>query len=165
MNIKRLITHILVSFALISIGFALGKETTRRTIPAGEAAAPAAPIPAAAPAPTGGDDHVIVYYMHRTIRCVTCVDLENSIHDILYADFADALGEGRMEWRTADYEVDESLAKRYDVGFGCVVVVKVKDDGREAEFKRLDDIWTRMDDRASLAEYLRAGIEPFLSGG
>lgn len=156
MTIKRAIANLLVSFALISIGFVLGKETGRRETPAGDAAV--------APVPGSGHDRVIVYYMHATVRCVTCNELETSILSVLLTDFADELREGRVEWRTADYQTEEALAKRYDVASGCVVVVKVKDD-REAEFKRLDDIWTRSGDRARLSEYLSAAVRQFLSGG
>jgi len=62
---KHILTKGLVAFALISIGFALGKHAAQPS------SNPVAPQPAA------NGRQIAVYYLHSTFRCITCNTIES----------------------------------------------------------------------------------------
>lgn len=158
MTAKAIISRVLTAFVLISIGYAAGKEMALRTT-----------------AQNGGDtqqtvaaasseDKVIVYYMHATFRCFTCNSIEAMAKEVVENDFAEALAEGRVEWRAVNFNENVALARRYDVGAATVVLVKIQ-DGQEAEFKRLDEVWTHVSNPAAFKQYIDENIQAYLDGG
>ena len=151
---KNITRKALLVFVLVSIGFALGKEVTaRRQTPTAESESPAA---------GATSDKVVVYYLHTTFRCVTCNEIERLTKALVETEFADDLTAGRIEWREANFQEDESLAKRYEVVSSCVVVVNMQ-GGNEKEFQRLDDVWTRYEDPADFNGYVGAAIRKYLA--
>jgi hypothetical protein len=158
---KNITRSALLAFALVSIGFALGKEVTaRRQAPT---ARPESPAPGAtSDNPVGTSDKVVVYYLHTTFRCVTCNEIERLTKALLETEFADDLTAGRIEWREANFQQDESLARRYEVVSSCVVVVNIQ-GGHERDFQRLDDVWTRYRDPAEFNGYVGAAIRKYLT--
>jgi hypothetical protein len=152
---KRIIGHVLMAFVLVTIGFALGKEYGR-TPPAVQDETPAAPTAA-----TG--KQVVVYYMHQTFRCVTCNKIEAMTEDLVKTEFAGAMQSGRLQFRCADFQEDEALARRYNVASSSVVVVEVH-DGKDVAFKRLDDVWTQVDKPAEFRAYVGGAIREYLRG-
>ncbi len=153
MNARRLIKNVLLGFVLISIGFALGKELTLRSMKASKW------VPDSA-----GNDRVIVYYVHGSIRCITCNKIETMAHDVVERDFADAMQTGRVEWRTANFQENQALAGRYDIASSTLVLVRVE-GGKEAAFKRLDKVWTLVDDPTAFSTYIADEIRAFMGGG
>ena len=105
---------------------------------------------------------VVVYYLHTTFRCVTCNEIERLAKTLVETEFADDLAAGRIEWREANFQKDESLAKRYEVVSSCVVVVNIQ-GGQEKGFQRLDDVWTRYQDPADFNAYVGAAIRKYLT--
>ena len=100
--------------------------------------------------------------MHTTFRCVTCNEIERLTKALVETEFADDLAAGRIEWREANFQQDESLAKRYEVVSSCVVVVNMQ-GGKERGFQRLDDVWTRYQDPADFNGYVGAAIRKYLT--
>lgn len=153
-KLKKVVTGVLVCFALISIGYAIGKEVTLHELAGRQAAV------GPATAPISGD-RVIVYYMHPTIRCVTCNAIEKAAREAVRQDFAEQLETGRVEWKVVNFSEDEALAKRYDVVTSTVVVVHLR-DGKEVGYESLDDVWDLVGNpaelRAYVAEKIRAGL-------
>ena len=80
-------------------------------------------------------DRVVVYYLHATFRCVTCNTIEKMTRSVLETRFSDALSDGRIEWRVADFQQEEALAKRYEIVSSGVLVVNIR-DGKETGFRR-----------------------------
>lgn len=156
MTAKKAISNLLLAFVFISIGFAIGKETTlsgiRRTR-AGEIAATTQP---------SGSDKVIVYYMHQTFRCVTCNQIESMTGELIRTDFAKELADGRMEWKKVNFQEDEDLAKRYNVASSTVVVVRLL-DGKEIGHQNLDKVWTLSSNRDEFVKYVGGAIREALS--
>ena len=153
MKAKKIIGKLLLGFVLISIGFAIGKETTRnRMVAQAEAAAPIA-------AP--GQDKVIVYYMHATFRCVTCNLVESMGEELVRTEFADAVKAGRLEWRDVNFQQNEQLAVRYKIGGNMIIVAKFQ-DGKEVAHKRLDHVMELANKRNEYMNYVRGGINEML---
>lgn len=165
---KNITRATLLAFVLVSVGFALGKEVTARrqaaTSQPESTASAAATGQVAAPGdkPVATSNKVVVYYLHTTFRCVTCNEIERLAKTLVETEFADALAAGRIEWREANFQKDESLAKRYEVVSSCVVVVNIE-GGQEKGFQRLDDVWTRYQDPADFNAYVGAAIRKYLT--
>ena len=152
MKVKKVVSGLLLCFALISIGFALGKEVTlRRVRPASEDGA-------------ASGYQVMVYYMYPSIRCVTCNKIEKVARDIVHEDYAEAVKGGRLKWREVNISENDELAGRYNVASSTVVVVRLK-DGREVGFERLDKVWPLAEKPAELTAYIRESVRSALEGG
>jgi len=153
MKTKKIIGKLLLGFVLISIGFAIGKETTRaRMVAQAEATAPIA-------AP--GKDKVIVYYMHATFRCVTCNLVESLGEELVRTEFADAVKAGGLEWRDVNFQQNEQLAVRYKVGGNMIIVAKFR-DGKEVAHKRLDRVMELANKRNEYMSYVRGAVDEML---
>jgi hypothetical protein len=152
MNSFQTITkNLLLAFILITIGFSLGKEVTLRTIK-----------PVAQGDETGTGNKVIVYYLHATFRCATCNTIEKMSYELLNSKFGEQLKTGLIEWKQANFQKDEALAKKYQVISSCVVVVQIR-EGKETAFKRLDEVWTLMEDKAAFDKYVGDAIMELLN--
>jgi len=153
--VVRWASRLLLGFVLVSIGFAMGKEVTLRRQASSGGAGPGQEE-------TSGDK-VIVYYLHTTFRCVTCNEIERLAKSLVETEYAEDLAAGRIEWREANFQQDEALAKRYNVVASCVVVANVE-DGRETDFQRLDDVWTRYQNPSDFNQYVGSAIKKYLEG-
>lgn len=151
MKVQPILKNLLLAFALVSIGFAIGKEYTLRTVKPAQAAAPA-------------DDKLIVYYLHGTIRCVTCNKIERQARETVERDFAEDLKAGRVEWRVANFQNDDALAKRFDITSSGVVVARMS-GGSEVAVRKLDKVWTLVDDPSGFSAYVAGEVKALLDGG
>jgi hypothetical protein len=152
MKWQEIAKRTLLVFVLVSIGFALGKEVTLRR--QGSVSGPATA--------DGGANKVVVYYLHTTYRCVTCNAIERLARSLVEREFGEAMKAGHIEWREADFQKDEALARRYAIVSSCVVVADVR-NGKEVGFQRLDEVWTRHEDPADFNEYVGAAIRRYLN--
>ncbi len=149
-QIKGPLSKALLAFVLVTVGVAIGRNMSANM---------AKPSPA--PAPTGGSDKAVVYYLYGTIRCVTCNQVEAVTAKMLQTDFADDLKAGRLEWKQANFQEEEDLAKRYNVAASCVVVSKIR-DGKEVSFNRLGDVLIKADKKDELTKYISDAIRAAL---
>ncbi len=151
MTARRLIAGALGLFVLSSIAFSFWKGSNRHE--SGQA------DPGAA---SSAQDGVIVYYLHATFRCVTCNQIEAMTRRLVDTEFAEDLRAGRLLWREVNFEIEEELARRYDVASSCVVVVQ-KAHGQESH-ARLDKVWTLVDSPEEFNPYVRTAVRSALEG-
>ena len=155
MTARKIIGRLLLAFVLVSVGYAIGRET--------------APTPASAPLPlavaespgAAGESRVVVYYLHSTFRCMTCNLIESTTEELIRTEFAEAVKAGRLEWKPVDYLQNEFLADRYNVSGNLIVVARFK-DGREAAARRLERVMELVHDREAFLRYVRQAIEESL---
>ena len=152
-RLKKIITSGLLAFALISIGFALGKHSVKPDVKANDL-------------PNGNGRQVAVYYLHSTFRCVTCNTIEKMTRELLDTSYSKQLADGKIQWIEDDFQENEALAKQFEVAASCVVVADMK-DGTVLDYKRLDDVWTKMKDQDAFNKYISDAIDGYLkkSGG
>ncbi len=156
-NIQAWIRNILLIFVFVSIGFSLGKETMRRSL------AEKSPAQAAvSPRPGQGDEKTVVYYMHGSFRCATCNEIERLTRQLVETQFPEELKGGTVEFKEINFQKDEELAQRYKVGAGCVIVANIA-DGKDKEYKTLNDVWTLYSDPPKFDEYLGDAIRKSLT--
>ncbi len=153
MNAKKIIGKLLLAFVLVSIGFAIGKEVERNRS--------AAQADAAAPPAGAGRDGVIVYYMHASFRCATCNLIEAMGDELVRTEFADAVKAGRLEWKPVNYQENEQLATRYNVGGNMIVVAKFR-GGKEVATRRLDRVMELSNSRDEFMAYVRGAIRELM---
>ena len=149
---KRWITRGLLAFVLVTIGFAAG----RRTAPQPAAADPKTPDVQAAKA-----DQIVVYAAHMTFRCQECNQIEWFTRELLESEFKEELQDKRIAFKTVDYMQNTEFAKRYNISSSTIVIARVE-DGKEQDFKRLDEVWTKVKNRQAFFEYVRSAIRDSL---
>ena len=104
-------------------------------------------------------DGVIVYYAHGNTRCPTCRKIESQAHEAVTSGFADELKAGSVAWKIVNYEepAGKRFVEEYGVQVPTVVLVRVE-DGKPADWKRLDRLWGLVGDKRPFIEYVQAEI-------
>lgn len=104
---------------------------------------------------------VIAYYLHSSKRCVTCRAIEENGQ----ASLANAVRDGKVEWRVANYEepANAHLAREFDLAFASLVLVSA-DGAAPRRWKVLDRAWELFEDPPAFANYVQAELAAFESG-
>lgn len=152
MKAKKIISRLLIVFVLISIGFAAGKEFTKARMQSQDDTGVIA---------STDTNKVVVYYMHASFRCVACNLVESMGEELVNQEFADAVKGGKLEWKSVDFQENETLAQKYNVGGNMIVVVKFK-DGKEVDVKRLDKVMELANNQNEFMDYVRPAIQAML---
>jgi hypothetical protein len=147
-RVKKILTNCLLVFALISIGFALGKHSVK-------------PDRLTNSLPNGNGFQVAVYYLHSTFRCVTCNTIRKMTRELLDNSYSNELADGKIQWIEDDFQENEALAKQFEVVASGVVVAEMK-DGAVTDYKRLDQVWTLMKDPEAFNQYISDAINGYL---
>ena len=153
-RIRPILKNLLLAFVLVSFGFVLGKHSVQQ----------ADSVPGISPATTTQNDAraITVYYMHATIRCVTCNTIEKMTRALVDAQFSKELADGTIQWRNINFQKNESLAKQFGVVSSVVVVARMEGDA-VVNFKRLDEVWTLMNTPAAFNAYVSTAIHALLA--
>jgi len=154
-KLQNIITKLLISFALISIGFALGKNSINHSDSS-----------ATAPNDEKFKDYIAVYYMHSTFRCSTCNTIEKMTQTLLNDCYSQELADRAIKWQDINFQENETLAKQFGIIASCVVVAQYK-TGAVVKFQRLDKVWTLMNKPKLFNQYISEAIAIYLkeSGG
>jgi len=147
-EVKKILTNCLLAFVFVSIGFALGKHSIKTERPPDSLS-------------NGNGHYVAVYYLHSTFRCVTCNTIEKMTRELLDKAYGNELAEGKIKWIEDDFQENEALAKKFEVAASCVVVAELE-DGVVLDYKRLDDVWTKMEDPEAFDRYVSEAITEYL---
>jgi len=148
-KLQNIIVRALIAFALVSIGFALGKNSVKHS-------------PGDGHDQTANGSYVQVYYMHSTFRCVTCNTIEQMTKELLSSKYAEAMNSQVIRWNEIDFQASEELAQKFEVIASCVVVAQVN-QGVITGYKRLDDTWTKMNNKDEFDGYVAEAIDSFLN--
>lgn len=105
-----------------------------------------------------------VLYLHGTVRCETCLEIERIAERTVRESFSQELAAGTVSWQAIDYELPEN--DRYDREFSppcpSLVLAEVLADGRFARHKILGETWNLIhDEPQAVAAYVRREIEDF----
>ncbi|MBP7937636.1 MAG: hypothetical protein KA354_23590 [Phycisphaerae bacterium] len=108
---------------------------------------------------------VVAFYCHRTVRCHTCLQIEEWANQAIETHFAGELGGGLIEWRPINIEEpgNEHFEKDYELTAQSLVLVRMR-DGKLAEWKNLKSVWELVGDYGGFTEYVRTELSSFLSG-
>ena len=106
---------------------------------------------------------LIVYYLHGTARCATCMKFESLTKEVVEGSFSDEVKKGRVEFRVVN--VDESGNEHYVNDYGLYtksVVLSDVHDGKQTRWKNLDKIWDKVRDAGDYKKYIRDEVASYL---
>ena len=112
----------------------------------------------------GRVEPVVVYYFHRTIRCVSCVRAEQWLDALLHERFAAAMAEGRLVLLilNVDEEANRHFAEEFDVQSSALWITQAV-PGHTDRRTLAGEIWTRAHDKAVFDTYVGELVESYLS--
>jgi hypothetical protein len=147
---------LVVLVAALLLGGSLAGASGAFAEPAAEGAAIADSIAArdsTASAPPA--DRVTVYYFHRTARCENCLKFEAYADQALRDSFGKELAEGTLEWRVVNLDdtTNAHFVSDYDLFESSLVVSRVR-GGQEVDWRKLDAMWTLVDDKDAFLKYV-----------
>jgi hypothetical protein len=106
---------------------------------------------------------IVVYYFHRQERPATCVSVEFNAKEAIALGFPGQLKDGRLEWRSVNYEErgNEQYATDYKITLPCLVLVRMK-CGKAVEWRSLPEVWELVRDKSALVQLVQRNVQEFL---
>lgn len=146
---KRLIQIALLAVVVLSIVWLIVPRQSKTDVDSASAAT--------APA------EYVAYYFHRTARCVTCLKIEQSAHDVILRDFAEQLKAGKLLFLPTNVEShgNEHFVNDYELVSQALVLVRY-DGAKPAQARNLDRIWDLIGDSDQFDQYVHHEVASFL---
>lgn len=109
------------------------------------------------------DDKLIVYYFHRTVRCPSCMLLEELTRYAVRSGFSAQIKTGQIELKVINIdEPDNSwLEEHYNLQFQSVVLSEVV-NGDEMRWKNLARVWDYLHEEDRFMDYVQKEIRVFI---
>ena len=106
---------------------------------------------------------VVVYYLHTTARCPSCLKIEAYTAAEVTGPLSGPLSDGRLEWKVLNVDEPENahFVDDYQLYTKSVVVSEVK-DGKEIRWKRLDKVWDLLGDQQAFMKYVDDEVRAYL---
>ena len=106
---------------------------------------------------------VIVYYLHTTARCPSCLKIEAYTAAEVTGALAGPLAEGRLEWKVLNVDEPKNahFTEDYQLYTKSVVVSEIR-NGKEVQWKRLDKVWDYLDDQHAFMKYVDEEVRAYL---
>lgn len=114
------------------------------------------------PGPSG--TKVVAYYFHLTARCTTCRTIESYSREVIEQRFAGELTKGRLEYKMVNVQLPENrhFVKEYQLFTKSLVLVRFE-NGKQAEYKALNDTWQLVGDKQSMQSYVEREVRRYLA--
>lgn len=111
---------------------------------------------------------IVAYYFHTSIRCRTCLLIEERAEDILRWEFADLFKSGTLQWRAINVQLPENRHFLEDlyVSPKSLVLVEYR-DGSPLKRTVLPKVWQLVydDDPAVFDRYIAEKTRAFMEEG
>jgi len=122
--------------------------------------APAAPLPVAA----AGGDQVVVYYFHRTLRCQTCLAIEDLAAFAITQNLIVEIERGALAWRpvNVDQEADAHFVDDFALETQALVVAAYH-EGALVRWRNLEKVWDLHPTPAAFDAYVLSAVRGFLA--
>lgn len=126
------------------------------------------PVPAETAAATqaAAQTRVIAYYFHRSMRCPTCLSIEQQSREAIELTYNGELSAGTLEWHAVNIEEpgNEHFEKDFDLQSQSLVLVEMT--GKQvARWKLLPRVWELVENPYGFQEYVVTEVAAFLGGG
>jgi hypothetical protein len=123
----------------------------------------AAPVPVATNAAA---PEVVAYYFHGTVRCVTCLNIEQQAKTVIEEKFAGQLAAKQLAFLSVDYDLPANKHFLDDYKLPCPSLVLVqRQPGQRENWKILGKTWDHAHEPAKLKGYVAAEVNQFLGPG
>lgn len=106
---------------------------------------------------------LIVYYFHTTARCRSCNMIENLTRTAVETGFPEAVNSGRVEFQLVNIEKEgnQHFVQDYKLYTKSVVLSDLR-DGKETQWKNLDQVWTLLGNKDKFIEYVQKEVRALL---
>jgi hypothetical protein len=192
MNTKKIVTVVLLLFVIVSVVFLLVKEFTPKQV-AINASGNESFITQGTSVDSSSRDttrettvsngnpdtakitlkknpqvenrKVVVYYFHRTMRCATCIKLEEYSDEAIKSGFNAQLKNGQLEWRIINIEDagNEHYENDYKLYSQSLVLVELQ-NGKQQRWKNLEKIWELVGMKGVYLHYVQEEVKSYLEG-
>ncbi len=114
------------------------------------------------PGPSG--TKVVAYYFHLTVRCTTCRTIESYSRQVIEQRFAGDIAKGRLEYKMVNVQLPENkhFIKDYQLFTKSLVLVRFE-NGKQAEYKVLNDTWELVGDKQAMQAYVERELRGYLA--
>jgi hypothetical protein len=117
----------------------------------------------AADVATAADVKFVAYYFHRTLRCPTCLAIEQQARDAVETGYFEELEAGKLEWHAVNIEEpgNEHFESDFELSTSSLVLVEMKGD-EVVRWKNLEDVWELVHDEPAFQKYVWTELTTFL---
>jgi len=111
----------------------------------------------------GHGSSVAAYYFHRTIRCPTCLTIEEFSKQAIEEKFLAKLADGLLEYHSVNIDKQEHqhFENDYKLTIQSLVLARME-NGQVVEWKNLEKVWDLFQDYGAFAEYVQSEVSHFL---
>jgi hypothetical protein len=152
MKIRTIVTVLLVLFVAASVAVMIfrGDGANVADKPA-EGAGPAR------------ENRLVAYYFHGNVRCQTCRTIEAYAEEAIRNGYPEQLASGKVEWHALNIEQPENehFVQDFSLVTRSVVLVRMQ-DGAQAEWKRLDNVWNLVHTKQAFVDYIYESADPMI---
>ena len=141
MNVRKIITALLVLFAVGSLIYAF--------LPEGEGEVSTS---------TDNDTYVAVFYFHGNARCQTCRLIETSTQEAV-----NGITNSGVRWRAINVEEpgNEHFISDFRLTMKTVVIAEVR-NGQIGQWEQMNEVWPLARSRAEFINYIQTGVRRHL---
>jgi hypothetical protein len=108
---------------------------------------------------------VIAYYFHGTVRCETCLMIEQQAKAVIEQQFGVERVTQRLVFMPVNYDLPENVHFLADYKLPCPSLVLARQkDGKEQKWKLLGDTWQLVHEPVKLNSYVETEVRAFLVG-
>lgn len=159
MNAKQALTVLVILLAAAICTYSVVLSRAATSAPAATDTAGPAPAGSAGP----GENKIVAYYFHVTVRCNTCHTIERYSKESLDEYFSGELASGKIEWRPVNVQLSENrhFVKDYKLFTRSLVLVLVQ-DGRQRTYKVLERTWDLVGQEKFFKQYVKKEVEKYL---
>ncbi len=156
---KKLITIVLLTFSLFSLGFLIAKEVSHN----GNNNAVSDNTNDLKSDEKRADRVVTVYYFHATKRCPTCLEIEGHAKEAIEDYYLNELENGLLRWEIVNFEDwgNKHFVTDYDLMYSSLILTE-RLNGTETKWKNLDSIWDYAWEPEVFIPYVQKEIDDFL---
>jgi hypothetical protein len=108
---------------------------------------------------------VIAYYFHGTVRCETCLKIEQQAKAIIERQFKPELDAKRLVFMSLNFDLTENAHFLLDYKLPCPSLVLVRQkDGKDEKSSLLGETWQLVEDPVKFNSYIETEVRKILSG-
>lgn len=174
---KFILTVVVLSFVVASVAYLIVGEVRSKVVPPG--AETKGEVNGANSAVVGVDEPrtqseplvkpvdpvVIAYYFHGTMRCPTCLKMEEYSRSAIEEAYPSELREGRIRWPAVDYDQrdNEHFVKEYEL-VASAIVVRRDGTNEQGAWRKLERAWDLVGDEGAFKRYVADEVATMLKG-
>lgn len=165
-NISRhILSYFFWGLFAVSLSCQAGQPKKGQTQPVEKQSAAISTKTGGTKSPIGSTSKITVYYFHSNARCPTCYKLEHYAKSEVETVFAEAIKNGKLEWKTINVEEkgNERFADEYRL-YTKSVIVSITKDGKELSWKNLERIWQLVHDEKKYRDYIAEEVKACFEG-